>query len=140
MPVFSSPDVRVEYSGKGVGGSKSGAKMKTGSNISANFQTPMVPKSSLRGSASDSDGRQSMKGEKSKVKKKVVTPPSTPVVDSAAGGCNEGESSTDDQSGNDTGSCFPKRKLNDLCRHLGDGRGGCFIVLCYCVIVLFWCR
>ena len=90
MPVFGSRDVRVEYGGKGVGGSKSGAKMKTGSNISANFQTPMVPKSSLKGSASVSDGKQSMKGEKSKVKKKVVTPPSTPVVDGATGGCNGG--------------------------------------------------
>ena len=137
--MFGSTDARAKYGGKGVSGSKGGAKVKNGTQISANFSTPLVPKSSLRSSASDSDGRQSMKGEKNKVKKKVVTPPSTPVVDGAAGGCNEGESSTDDQSGNDTGSCLPKRKLNDLCRHLGDGRGGCNMVLllcCYYVVVV----
>ena len=138
--MFGSCDAHAEYGGKGFDGSKGGAKVKSGNQISANFQTPMVPKSSLRGSASDSDAKQSMKGEKSRVKKKVVTPPSTPAADGANGGCNGGESSTDDQSGNDTGSCFPKRKLNDLCRHLGDGRGGCYIVLCYGVIVLFLCR
>ena len=114
--------------------------MKSGNQISANFQTLIVPKSSLKGSASDSDTKQSMKGEKSKIKKKVVTPPSTPAADGAVGGSNGGESSTDDNSANDAGFCFPKRKLNDLCHHLGDRRGGCYIVLCYVVIVLFLCR
>ena len=130
--MFGSTDACAEYGGKGVSGSKGGAKLKTGTQISANFSTPLVPKSSLRSSASDSDGRQSIKGEKNKVKKKANTPPSTPVVDGATGGCNGGESSTDDQGGSDTRSCFTKKKLNDLCRHLGDGRGECYIVLLFC--------
>ena len=130
--MFGSTDARAKYGGKGVSGSKGGAKVKNGTQISANFSTPLVPKSSLRSSASNSDGRQSIKGEKNKIKKKAATPPSTPVVDGATGGCNGGESSTDDQGGEDNGSCFSKKKLNDLCCHLGDGRGGCYIVLLLC--------
>ena len=95
----------------------------------------MVPKSIFKGSPSDSDTRQSVKGEKSK--KKVVTPPSTLAAAGAVGG---GESSTDDNDAKDAGFCIPKSKLGDFCRHLGNGRGECYIVLCYCVIVLFWCR
>ena len=131
--VFGSRDACAEYGGKGFEGSgKNGPKGKPVNQISANFQTPMVPKSSFKGSASDSDTRQSVKGEKSK--KKVVTPPSTLAAAGAVGG---GESSRDD---NDAGFCIPKSKLGDLCRHLGNGRGECYIVLCYCVIELFWCR
>ena len=130
--MFGSTDARAEYGGKGVSGSKGGAKLKTGTQISANFSTPLVPKSSLRSSASDSEGRQSTKGEKDKVKEKANTPPSTSVVDGATGGCNGEESSTDDQGVSGTRSCFTKKKLNDLCHHLGDGRGECCIVLLFC--------
>ena len=130
--MFGSTDARAEYGGKGVSGSKGGTKLNNDTQMSANFSTPLVPKSSLRSLASDSDGRQSIKGEKNKVKKKANSPPSTPVVDGATGGCNGGESSTDDQGGSDTRSCFTKKKLDDLCRHLGDGRGDCYIVLLFC--------
>ena len=43
-PVFGSRDARVEYGGKGVGGSKNVSKKKPANQISANFKTPMVPK------------------------------------------------------------------------------------------------
>ena len=56
----------------------------------------MAPKSSARSSASEGEGRESVKGEKSKIKKKT-TPPATPNVDGATGGCVGEESSTDDQ-------------------------------------------
>ena len=125
--MFGSTDARAEYGGKGVSGSKGGTKLKTGIQIGANFSTPLVPKSSLRSSASNSEGKQNIKGEKEKVKKKANTPPSTPVVDGATGGCNEEESSTDDQGGSGTRSCFTKKKLNDFCCHLGD-------VLCCCFV------
>ena len=46
--VFGSRDAHAEYGGKGFdGSSKSGPKVKSGNQISANFPTPMVPKSSL---------------------------------------------------------------------------------------------
>ena len=87
--VFGSRDARAEYGGKGFeGSSKNGPKVKSGNQISANFQTLMVPKSSLKGSASDSDTKQSVKGEKSK--KKVVTPPSSSAAAGAVGGSNGG--------------------------------------------------
>ena len=67
--VFGSRDARVQYGGKGVdGASKNSAKEKTAKQILANFQTPMVLRPSFKGSASDSDTKQSVKGEKSKKK------------------------------------------------------------------------
>ena len=100
--------------------------------MKANFTTPLVPKSNLRSLASGSEGGQSVKGEKSK---KKFTLPATPVVDGATGGCTGEESSTDDQGGVDARPCFTKEKLNNLCRHLGDGRGECVVV----VLLLVFC-
>ena len=122
--MFGSCDARVEYGGKGVSGaSKNGAKGKAAKQILADFETPMVPRPSFKGSASDSDTKQSVKGEKSK--KKVLTPPSTSSGAGAVGGGNGGDSSTDDNDGVDAGVYFPKNKLGEFCRHLGKGRGEC---------------
>ena len=97
----------------------------------------MAPKSSVRSSASEGEGKESVKGEKSKVKKRA-TPPSTPTVDGATstppvdgatGGCVGNESSTDDQGDSGPRSCFTKESMNKLCRHLGDGRGECIVVV-----------
>ena len=130
--VFGARDNRVQYGGKGVSGiSKDSAKGKATKQISAKFETPMVPRPGFKGSASDSDAKQSVKGEKSK--KKVLTPPSTSSGAGAVGGGNGGESSTDDNDAKDAGFCFPKNKLGELCRHLGKGRGecvSCVVVLC----------
>ena len=130
--VFGSRDARVQYGGKGVSGvSKNGAKGKAAKQISVNFDTPMVPRPSFKGSASDSDTKQSVKGEKSK--KKVLSPPSTSSGAGAVGGRNGGESSTDDNEAKDDGFSFPKNKLGELCRHLGKGRGecvNCILLLC----------
>ena len=98
----------------------------------------MAPKSSVRSSASEGEGRESVKGEKSKVKKRA-TPPSTPTVDGATGGCVGNESSTDDQGDSGLRSCFTKESMNKLCRHLGDGRGECFVVVLLLVLLLL-CR
>ena len=87
----------------------------------------MAPKSS--------EGRESVKGEKSKVKKKA-TPPSTPNVNGATGGCVGEESSTDDQGDSGPRSCFTKESMNKLCRHLGDGRGECVVVV---LLLVFYC-
>ena len=65
-----------------------------------------------------------MKGEKSKVKKRP-SPPITPVVDGASGGCGGNESSTDDQGASGPTSCFTKESMARLRAHLGDGRGKC---------------
>ena len=71
--MFGSCDARAEYGGKGFEGScKNGHKGKPVNQILANFQTPMVPRPSFKGLASDSDTKQSFKRAKSK--KKVVTP------------------------------------------------------------------
>ena len=111
---FGSTDGRAEYGGRGLSGAKGGAKLKTGTKLSANFTTPMAPKSSARSSASEGEGRESVKGEKSKVKKKA-TPPSTPTVDGTTGGCVGEESSTDDQGDSGPRSCFTKESMNKLC-------------------------
>ena len=54
-----------------------------------------------------------MKGEKSKVKKRP-SPPITPVVDGASGGCGGNESSTDDQGASGPTSCFTKESMARL--------------------------
>ena len=130
--VFGARDNRVQYGGKGVSGiSKDGAKGKATKQIPAKFETPMVPRPGFKGSASDSDAKQSVKGEKSK--KKVLSSPSTSSGAGAVGGGNGGDSSTDDNDGMDAGVYFPKNKLGELCRHLGKGRGecvNCVVLLC----------
>ena len=83
----------------------------------------MVPRPSFKGSASDSDTINSVKGEK--CKKKVLTPPSSSSGAGAVGGRNGGESSADDNEAKNDGFCFPKNKLGELCHHLGKGRGEC---------------
>ena len=115
----------------------SGAKQKSGTKLATNFATPLTPKSSIRSSASEGEGKKIVKGEKSKVKKKV-SPPTTPVVDGAFGGCGGTESSTDDQGESGPKSCFTKETLTKLCCHLGDGRGECVVVLL--LILLLLCR
>ena len=95
----------------------------------------MAPKSSARSSASEGEGRESVKGEKSKIKKKT-TPPATPNVDGATGGCVGEESSTDDQGDSGPRSCFTMESMNKLCRHLGDGRGECVVVV---LLLVFYC-
>ena len=97
----------------------------------------MAPKACLRSSASEVEGKETVMGEKSKVKQKA-TPPSTPTVDGATstppvdgatGGCVRNESSTDDQGDCGPLSCFTKESMSKLCRHLGDGRGECIVVV-----------
>ena len=130
--VFGACDNRVQYGGKGVSGiSKEGAKGEATKQISAKFETPMVPMPGLKGSASDSDAKKSVKGEKSK--KNVLSSPSTSSGAGAVGGGNGGDSSTDDNDGMDAGVYFPKNKLGELCCHLGKGRGecvNCVVLLC----------
>ena len=102
----------------------SGAKQKSGTKLATNFATPLTPKSSIRSSASEGEGKKIVKGEKSKVKKRA-SPPNTPIVDGASGGCEGNESSTVDPGASGPTSCFTKESLAKLCRHLGDGRGKC---------------
>ena len=108
---FGSTDSRAKYGGRGLSGGKSGAKQKSGTKLSANFTTPMAPKSSVRSSAYEGEGKETVKGEKSKVKKRA-TPPSTPTVDCATGGCVVNESSTDDQGDSGPTSCFTKESMS----------------------------
>ena len=100
-PVFGARDNRIEYGGKGVSGSSKGdGKGKVTKQCSAKFETPMVPRASLKGSVSngashDGGAKKSVKGEKSK--KKILSSPSTwSDAGSAASGGKGGESSTDD--------------------------------------------
>ena len=52
--VFGACDNRVQYGGKGASGSsKSDGKGKATKQISAKFETPMVPRAGLKGSVSD---------------------------------------------------------------------------------------
>ena len=123
---------------RGLCGGKSGAKQKSGTKLATNFATPMAPKSSIRSSASEGEGKETVRGEKSKIKKRV-SPPTTPIVDGAAGGCGGTESSTDDQGEGGPKSCFTKESLAKLCRHLGDGRGECVVVLLHLLLLLCRC-
>ena len=84
----------------------------------------MVPRPGLKGSVSDGDAKNSVKGEKSK-KKGVSSPSTSSGAGSAVGGGNGGKSSIDDNDGVDNSVYFPKNKLGELCRHLGKGRGEC---------------
>ena len=136
-PVFGARDNRVKYGGKGVSGSSKGdGKGKATKQCSAKFETPMVPRASLKGSFSDGashdDGvKKSFKGERSR--KKIVSSLSAySGAGSVAGGGKDGESSTDDNDGVDNGVCFPKNRLGDLCLHLHKGRGECI----KCVMLL----
>ena len=101
---------------------------KGGAKLKANFTTPLVPKSSVKGSASGGEGGEGVKGEKSKNKKDVVS--------RATGGCGGGDSSSDEQQGVSVRQCLTKKRLDDLCRHLGDGRGECVIVV---YLLVFCC-
>ena len=136
-PVFGARDNRVMYGGKGVSGSSKGdGKGKVTKQISAKFETPMVPRAGLKGSVSDGashDGgaKKSVKGEKSK-KKIVSSPPTSSDAGSVSGGGRDGETSADDNDGVDNGVCFPKNRLGNLCQHLGKGRGECI----NCVVFL----
>ena len=78
---FGSTDARL----RGLCGGKSGVKQKSGPKLATNFATPLTPVPS-RSSASESEGKKPVKGEKSKIKKRT-SPPITPVVDGATGGC-----------------------------------------------------
>ena len=129
---FGSTDARL----RGLCGGMSGAKQKSGTKLATNFATPLTPKPS-RSSASEGEGKKIVKGEKSKVKKRS-SPPNTPIVDGAFGGCGSNESSTDDQGASGPTSCFTKESLAKLCRHLGDGRGECVVVLF--MALFFLCR
>ena len=117
--VFGGHDNRAQYRGKGVSGSSKGdGKGKATKQISAKFETPMVPRAGLKGSVSDGashgGAKKSVKGEKSK--KKILSSPSAlSDAGSAAGGGKGGESSTDDNDGVDNGVCFPKNRLGNLC-------------------------
>ena len=62
---FRSTDARSKYGGKGL-------VPKCGARVKANFSNPLVPNSSVKGSASSIEGGDGGKGEKSKIKKDVV--------------------------------------------------------------------
>ena len=109
---FRSTDARSKYGGKDLV-PKSGAKIK------ANFTTPLIPKSNVKGCASGGEGGEGVKGEKSKVKKDVDG--------GASGGCGDEDSSSDEQQGVSVRQCLTQKRLDDLCRHLGDGRGECVV-------------
>ena len=61
----------------------------------------------------------SVKGEKSKVE----------AVGGAASDCDGDRSSSEDQVCAGARQCLTKEKLEGFCRHLGDGRGECCIVV-----------
>ena len=79
--VFPFQDMRY----KGVNGGKTGTKpkQKKGCKLATTFAKPLTPIQSGT-SASDSDGRRSVKGEKDKPKRKATLPSS--VEGSAVGG------------------------------------------------------
>ena len=125
--VFPYQDVR----NKGVNGGKTGTKPKQrkGCKLATTFAKPLTPIQSGT-SASDSDGKRSVKGEKEKPKRKA-TPPVSPVVDGAVGGRGDGESSTDEHSVGDPPPSlqFTKESVAKLKAHLGESKGECMCVL-----------
>ena len=84
----------------------------------------MASKANKKVSALVSDGGESVKGEK--VKEKVVV--------GATGGCCGEERSEDQCVG--ARRNLTKEKLDNLCRHLGDGRGECIILVLLLVYVV----
>ena len=125
--VFPFQDMRY----KGVNGGKTGTKpkQKKGCKLATKFAQPMTSIQSGT-SASDSDGKRLLKGEKDKPKRKA-TPPVSPVLDGAVGGNVNGESSTDETSGGDPPPSlkFTKESVAKLKAHLGESKGECRCVL-----------
>ena len=129
--VFPFQDMRY----KGVSGGKTGTKpkQKKGCKLATTFAKPLTPIQSGT-SASDSDGRRSVKGEKDKPKRKA-TLPSSPVEGGAVGGKVKGDSSTDENSagGGPPSLEFTKESVANLKAHIG-GKGEC-----NCVIIVLHC-
>ena len=119
---FASTDAR--YRGKGLVG-KGGAKLK------ANFTTPLTNKSKKKVPVANSAGEKVVKVESVKEKgaerfagdKKVVK--GEKEKEKKGGGVVTicGGDSSDSQCGGNRQ--IPKEKLDNICRHLGDGRGKC---------------
>ena len=130
--VFPFQDMRY----KGIAGGKTGTKpkQKKGCKLATTFAKPLTPIQSGT-SASDSDGKRSLKGEKDKPKRKA-TPPVSPVLGGAVGGNVNGESSTDETSGGDRPPSlkFTEESVAKFKAHLGDGKGECM-----CVMIVVYC-
>ena len=105
---------------------------KGGVKVKANFNTPMTTKSKKKVSVSGGAGEKVVKGEKTKEKVSACCASGEVVKGEKAkekidAGVVGGEDSSDTQC--DGARHIPKEKLEGFCRHLGDGRGECCVVV-----------